>query len=82
MAVIYMQTKPCPFCGEEILAIAKKCKHCGEFLDDALKKKRKEQPQKVQREGCFLQTLNAGCIIIAVIFVIIAIIILVVLGSV
>ena len=28
-----MQTKTCPYCGEEILAIAKKCKHCGEFLD-------------------------------------------------
>lgn len=27
------QTKPCPFCGEEILKIARKCKHCGEFLD-------------------------------------------------
>lgn len=27
------ETKLCPFCGEEILAIAKKCKHCGEFLD-------------------------------------------------
>lgn len=25
-------TKRCPYCGEEILAIAKKCKHCGEFL--------------------------------------------------
>ena len=27
------QTKVCPFCGEEILLAAIKCKHCGEFLD-------------------------------------------------
>lgn len=25
-------TKPCPWCAEEILVAAKKCKHCGEFL--------------------------------------------------
>jgi hypothetical protein len=28
-----METKYCPYCGEEILAIAKKCKHCGEWLN-------------------------------------------------
>ena len=27
-------TKYCPYCGEEILAVAKKCKHCGEWLDE------------------------------------------------
>jgi len=25
--------KRCPYCAEEILAVAKKCKHCGEWLD-------------------------------------------------
>ena len=23
----------CPYCSEEILRTAKKCKHCGEFID-------------------------------------------------
>ncbi len=27
------ETKECPFCGEDILVKARKCKHCGEFLD-------------------------------------------------
>jgi hypothetical protein len=27
------ESRDCPFCGEKILAIARKCKHCGEFLD-------------------------------------------------
>lgn len=29
--------RDCPFCGEEILANAKKCKHCGEILDPVLR---------------------------------------------
>jgi predicted nucleic acid-binding Zn ribbon protein len=29
--------KDCPFCGEEVLATALKCKHCGETLDVALR---------------------------------------------
>ena len=28
-----METKNCPFCGEEVFATEKKCKHCGEWLE-------------------------------------------------
>ena len=28
------KTKECPYCGEEILATAKKCKHCGAWLEE------------------------------------------------
>jgi uncharacterized protein (DUF983 family) len=27
------EVKRCPYCGEEVLTVAKKCKHCGEWLD-------------------------------------------------
>jgi hypothetical protein len=33
MAVIDLQTKPCPFCAETIQAAAVKCRFCGEFLN-------------------------------------------------
>jgi len=32
------EVKNCPYCGEEVLAVAKKCKHCGEWLDKAANK--------------------------------------------
>lgn len=28
-----MSSIQCPYCSEQILATAKKCKHCGEFLN-------------------------------------------------
>ena len=36
------ETKRCPYCGEEILAIAKKCKHCGEWLETKEPEKEKK----------------------------------------
>lgn len=36
------ETKRCPFCGEEILSVAIKCKHCGEWLE----KKEAEKEKK------------------------------------
>ena len=39
------KTKRCPFCGEEIMEVAIKCKHCGSMLDGT------GQEQKVSVSG-------------------------------
>ncbi len=44
------ETKRCPYCGEEILTIAKKCKHCGEFLDTSSLSSQHPAPQENQPE--------------------------------
>ena len=31
------ETKLCPYCGKEVMATAIKCKHCGEWLNNANK---------------------------------------------
>lgn len=38
------ETKNCPYCGEEILAGARKCKHCGEWLEEDAK----PEPRQVE----------------------------------
>lgn len=49
------ETKRCPYCGEEILAVAKKCKHCGEWLDkEAIRTERidkKDTEQNLNRSS-------------------------------
>jgi len=40
--LVMKEVKNCPCCGEEILAVAKKCKHCGEWLEkEAVTKQKK-----------------------------------------
>ena len=42
------RTIKCPFCLEEILSAARKCKHCGEFLDESLKQNKSDYAPKQQ----------------------------------
>ena len=35
-SVAHVSYRKCSFCAEEILAEARKCKHCGEFVDRTL----------------------------------------------
>jgi uncharacterized protein (DUF983 family) len=37
-AIAGVSTRKCSFCAEEILADAKKCKHCGEFVNKTISK--------------------------------------------
>ena len=57
----------CPFCAEVISAQAKKCKHCGEWLDQ-----NGRQPAARARNGTGLWGLDkkaSGCLILLVVFV-------------
>jgi hypothetical protein len=43
--------KPCPICGETILASAAKCRYCGEVLDPKLKKGKSKKRRKSSSGG-------------------------------
>lgn len=49
----------CPFCGEQIRAEAKKCKHCGETVDVAMRAVEDMQRQGRQQQGPMV-FMNAG----------------------
>ena len=49
--------RPCPMCGEMIVATAAKCRFCGEVFDSTLKKaKSKKKKKKYSREEEILST--------------------------
>jgi predicted amidophosphoribosyltransferase len=51
--------KACPFCGENVLQSARKCKHCGETLDVALRaaEEAKQMARRSDRPNVYM---NAG----------------------
>ena len=59
-------TKNCPYCGEEVLIAAKKCKHCGEWLNkisvDA-GKKIVDAGKKIKEEIKMSKKLKTGIIV-------------------
>jgi len=65
-------TKECPYCAEEILVAAKKCKHCGEFLDDELKKN--SEPEVEKESVVYVKQEKNGLVTFLVILGIIALI--------
>jgi predicted RNA-binding Zn-ribbon protein involved in translation (DUF1610 family) len=54
--------RPCPMCGEMILATAAKCRYCGEVFDPALKKAK----GKKSKVGAGDASLSTGEILVAV----------------
>ena len=74
----------CPDCGKEVSDTAPACIHCGRVMKSAPITQPTPVPpvvvnaQAQPREGCFLQTLNAGCgLIFALIFIVVVIVIVV-----
>jgi DNA-directed RNA polymerase subunit RPC12/RpoP len=62
-------TRRCPYCGEEILVVATKCKHCGEFLNGERRQPGIPPTVIVKRgdDGCSLVIIIALGIVLGVV---------------
>jgi hypothetical protein len=43
------ERRNCPSCGESIMAVAKKCRFCGEYFDEKLRRANMPSPSQVER---------------------------------
>ncbi len=57
------QTKPCPYCGEQIAVAAKKCRFCGELLDAKERAAREQasRPQSTTSQEVIVKDGCTGC---------------------
>lgn len=65
------ETKMCPFCAEEIMVNAIKCKHCGEFFDQDQKRATEiNSTNKSNKDiaGNFLKIVIGGFIILFILY--------------
>ena len=52
------QRRPCPMCGEMIVATAAKCRFCGEIFDESLRRRKKKKRRASYDEDEELSTLE------------------------
>ncbi|WP_117880206.1 hypothetical protein [Aureibaculum luteum] len=69
-----METKNCPYCSEEILKQAKKCKFCGEYIDEELRKERKQETVNEKPKEIVVTQKSSGLMTFLIILVIIILI--------
>lgn len=63
--------KVCPFCAEEIQDAAVVCRHCGRDVKTGAAASSAAPVVVKSQEGCFLQTMNAGCALIGILLLLV-----------